>query len=57
MKMCAAFILATISIFNLNSVLICLPPFFGEAFVDKHTLKGMMEVWCVSISVLGLRCF
>ena len=30
---------------------------FGEAFVDKQILRGMMEAWWVPISVLGVWCF
>ena len=35
---------------------VCLPP-FDEAFVDKQILTGMIEVWWVPISVLGVWCF
>ena len=58
MKTCGAFILAIISIFNENRGLVRVPPPpFDEAFVDKQSLTGMIEVWWVPISVLGVWCF
>ena len=57
MKTCGVFILAIISIFNENRGLVRAPPPFGEAFVDKQILRGMIEVWWVPISVLGVWCF